>query len=551
MRIQAVFRFTYLMAQFVIVLTVFATSLMDAKLLLGGSPASPLKSTTDSTRFSSKATLPPKRKMVVLEFEIGIEIGSRAFQEKSAYGGNLEKAQASANSTIPNLDARYLHATGIKHTLGKVIIRTDPSKDPLRGKVTETGGGGKARQSLAAFKNYWNQNPQIVGKSHDLAAYHTYFAPSGLAYVKSVGSSQRYATVGGRGPTSWANGTLCHEFGHSWGLKHTNDSGLFYESAPRDKKGATSAGGESRPLSIMVGNSKNIGRLASDEAEVVMATRNAKHNFGVIYNPKPTKPFGKRDAVVCNGKAVVIDVVENDYDVNNDVLDVALLDTVSHQGGRISLSKATGPGGRNEIKYVPPQAGMASGEDFFHYTVFDSTGLTDFGAVYVRSNSINVDLTATEYHYDFGTEESPVEPKFTRVTPETEGDIRWGRPVYAADRGPSREVNKVNQDFVFGDKPVVLHHKISNGIWVVTLNMGDSDFGHDRMGIAVEGRRVNKNINSPKGQFSYVSGNGKTAAPREFRVEVKDGQLDLKFFDAGGEDPHWVVNRMSLVKETE
>lgn len=496
----------------------------------------------------SKATLPPRRVMEVLEYEVGVEVGSRAFFAKSAYDGDLKAAQAVVKTIVPNLDRRYLHSTGIKFKLGKVIIHTKADEDPLRDLVLTTGGGGTAPSSLHAFRDYWNKHPEIVGTSHDLACYHVMYPPSGLAYVKSVGTSQRYATVGGRGQTSWADGTLTHEFGHSWGLLHTNASGFFYESSPRVKGGATTAGGSSNPISIMVGDRRNIGRLASDEAMKVMATRKERRSHGSVVDPGPVKPFGMRDKVVLGDTSTVIDVIDNDYDVNNDVLDVKLLDTVSHQGGRISLSESTGPGGRNEIRYQLPKSGLPNADDFFHYTVFDTTGKSDFGAVYIQSSDLIVDLQAEQYQYDFGTKTSPVEPGYTRISPETSGDVTWKGKVNAADRGRSNGVNKINQDLVFSKDARRLRHLIANGVWRVTLNMGDQDFSHDQMGVRAEGRLITNRVDSAKGQFVYVSDDGGSTSAVTFDVKVTDKRLDLTFFDRGGSDPNWVATRMSLQK---
>ncbi|WP_346884000.1 Ig-like domain-containing protein, partial [uncultured Algibacter sp.] len=123
-----------------------------------------------------------------------------------------------------------------------------------------------------------------------------------------------------------------------------------------------------------------------------------------------------------------------------DVLDVRLLDAVSQKGGTISLSSGTGPGGRNELRYTPP--GGFTGSDFFHYTVFDTTGRTDFGAVYiVPSRTITVDLNATTYNYDLGTPLSPVQSGWQAITEKTNGDISWSRSVRSADRGSKSGVN--------------------------------------------------------------------------------------------------------------
>jgi len=332
----------------------------------------------DKSRASSKATLRPSRKMDVLEFEVGVEIGSRAFH--GAYKGDMEYCMSIAAGLVKNLDRRFLHSAGVKHRLGTVVVRHDEKTDPLREDIKDF-----ALESIVAFRDYWNSNAREVGDTHDLAAYHVYSPPSGRAYVNSVGGANRYAISCGRGATSWADGTIAHEFGHSWNLKHNNDSGLFYEARPRHGHGASFTGGNQWHVSIMNGKGEhNIGRLSTEEAQVVLKAKDAKRAFGdLVKEPEQIGPFGVYDRVTANGgESVTVDVIANDYDSNNDVLDVQVMDTVSHQGGKITLSQGTGPGGRSELIYTPPTAIV--GEDFFHYRVFDSTGRSDWGAVYVK-----------------------------------------------------------------------------------------------------------------------------------------------------------------------
>lgn len=500
----------------------------------------------------STATLPPTRVVQVREFEVGVEIGSRAFFASSAYNGNLATAQASAASIATNMDARYLHGAGIKHTVGTVIIRTNAATDPLRDSVTATGAASGANSSLSAFRNYWNNNPGEVGTTHDLAIYHVLSAPSGLAYVNSVGTSSRYATSGGNGATSWANGTAVHELGHSWSLGHVpgSPSSSYYESKPRNNNGSNSSGGSDVFVSVMHGGgSHNIGRLSSGEANQVYNKGVEKATFGTPYTPGPVKPFGRVDSALASGSAITIDVIANDYDSNNDVLDVRLLDTVSQQGGAISLSMGTGPGGRNQIVYTPSVG--ANGTDFFHYTVFDTTGRTDWGAVYVENESaIVIDTDQTKFDYDFGTSTSPVLGSQTvdwqRISPNTFGDINWSTNVSATDRGGNVGANDANRDFVTASSAATLEHKLANGVWSVVLNMGDATTARDNMAIWAEGELITNNISSPAGQFSYVSSSGASPTPTSFNVTVIDGSLSLTFDDLGGADPSWVINRMTL-----
>ncbi len=500
---------------------------------------------------SSGATLPPSRVMDVLEYEIGVEIGSRAFNSDT-YNSNMSTAMASAQSTANNLDRRYLSGAGIKHTVGTVIIRTDNATDPLRNRVTATGGANNAGSSLAAFRDYWNSNPDEVGDTHDLAVYHVRSNPSGLAYVNSVGSGNRYATSGGNAATSWADGTLVHEFGHSWNLRHNNvgpiseydyESGneppsQFYEAKPR--KGSGSLLETHTYISVMNGRgARNIGRLSTDEANTVYNIRNGKRRFGtLVADPGQQKPFGHRDVVSSIGDPITIDVIANDYDVNNDVLELQLRDTTSEKGGIITLSEGTGPGGRNEIIYTPP---ASNGTDFFHYTVCDSSGLTDWGAVYVINRGpvvVDIDTALEEYNYDFGPQGAPIKNGWVGIPPNVEGDIFWsGGGIDGINRGSQASVNEINQDFVSSNGSRTLSHKIANGIWRVTLTLGDFNNPIDQVRVSAEDEKVvEAGINRAAAEFKNVV----------FNVAVADGQLDLHFSDEGGSSANWALNRMSI-----
>lgn len=489
----------------------------------------------------STATLPPTRVMNVYEFEVGVDVGTNALQNNYGGGTTAQKvatAMAEVQKIPGNLDARYLHSTGIKHRLGTIIIRTDG--DPF------TVNNGNDSSGLSAFRSYWNNNPGIVGNTHDLAVFHVRASPSGLAFVGTAGTSSGYALSASNGPSSWADGTLVHEFGHSWNLPHVNDGrniGMFYENRPRDNNGSSSAGGRNDFISPMDGRgAHNIGRFATDEALRVIARRNIRLGAGDLINdPGEVKPFGHRDSLQVGTDPVTVDVIANDYDVNNDVLDLELLDTVSLLGGTIALSQGTGPGGRNELIYTPP-AGGADG-DFFHYTVVDSTGRSDFGAVHVTSAVIGVDTALDFYSYDPGTSDSPVfnnpnaNPPIQaiRLTPQTAGDVSWSGSVTAIDRG-SDAGNAYNRDFITGTSPVTWSHKIENGRWRVTVNMTDADRNLDNMYVNGEGQPGLTDLDRPIGSNQTVS----------FDVDVLDGELNLEFGDADTVNPLWAVNRINL-----
>ncbi|TGV01687.1 T9SS type A sorting domain-containing protein [Flavivirga rizhaonensis] len=486
------------------------------------------------------ATLPPTTIMDVLEYEIGVEIGSRSFFAE-AYNEDLSVAQASAQSIIGNLNRRYLHGSGVKFTLGTVIIRTNISTDPLRDLVTGTGTSSTASSSLAAFKDYWNNNPGEVGTTHDVAVYHVKSAPSGLAYVNKVATPFKYGTMGGNGATSWANGTAVHEVGHIFNLRHTNSSGLFYENRPRVNSGATTAGGRDYWISVMHGSgNRNIGRFSTTEAQVVRQVLNNKRSAGdLVSNPSQIRPFGVYDEYdLPSNNPITIDVIANDYDVNNDVLDVRILDQVSNLGGTISLSAGTGPGGRNEIIYTPPASGLI-GKDFFHYTVFDTSGGTDFGAVYVGSEASLFDENSDQFRFDLGTRTSIVWSDYDRVHGDTSNSLYgWTDTTNIGDRdrGSDSGTNNLNRDLCLSSQPGTFETKLRNGKWRVLITFGDRSYSHDNIFVKAEGVDRLENINSTAGAYFNEI----------FEVDVTDGKLSLEFSDRGGSDAYWTATRIIL-----
>ncbi len=495
---------------------------------------------------NSTATLRPSRRMEVLEFEIGVEIGSRSFLSNTAYKGNLSTAQASAQSIIGNLNSRFSRATGVRFKLGTVIIRTSANTDPLRNSVTSTGGANNSTESLRAFGDYWNNNPGVVGNTHDLAVYHVASRPSGLAWLNGVGNTRnRYATMGGNGPTSWASGTAAHEVGHLFGLRHVNRNDFFYEARPRNNSGVNTTGGRNSFISIMDGRGEhNIGRMATTEAQTVINGLNSKRSVATrINNAGNINPFGVYDEfdISTSQSSIVIDVVKNDYDANNDVLDVRLLDRKSFKGGNITLSRGTGPGGRNELRYTPPSSNF-SGRDFFHYTVFDTGGKTDFGAVYITQTQ-GFNRNSNETTFDFGTSSSPVFNNAIRVTnTANNNDFKWTNTsgLRSVDRGGDSGVNALNRDFVFSSQPRTFEVNLRNGVWEALITFGDKNFAHDRMSVRTQGESRTRvtNLNTNARQFLN----------RKFEVEVRNGKLAIEFFDNGGSDANWVINRLKITR---
>lgn len=154
-----------------------------------------------------------------------------------------------------------------------------------------------------------------------------------------------------------------------------------------------------------------------------------------------------------------------------------------------------------------------------------------------------VDLNANEYDYDLGRPTSPVQVGWTPLTPITNGDISWDRPVDDGDRPGASGfgVNLINRDYVQSEERATLRHKLRNGVWRVHLNLGDPERDRDDMRVWAEGQVLAADVDSDASaqdasRFPAVIG----------EVEVRDGELTLEFDDLGGADPAWAATRLSL-----
>lgn len=164
----------------------------------------------------------------------------------------------------------------------------------------------------------------------------------------------------------------------------------------------------------------------------------------------------------------------------------------------------------------------------------------------------SVDLSKTSYNYDFGTPSSPVQGGWTRVAPNTRGDIFWtGSALDSRDRGVIGGVNAINRDFVFSRGASTFNHKIANGVWTVTLNMGDPSFDNANMTVRAEGEMINNDIDPKAKQFVYVSRQAASTTPQTFDVTVRDGQLNIEFSDRDASNKVSIVNRLSLRKKSD
>lgn len=156
--------------------------------------------------------------------------------------------------------------------------------------------------------------------------------------------------------------------------------------------------------------------------------------------------------------------------------------------------------------------------------------------VWAPNSSIRTDSSTTSFDFDLGTPDSPVLAGSTRVSHQSNGDVSWTGFVESTDRGPNASTDDSTRDFVTGKTPASLNIKVSNGIWDVTVELGDSTEARDNMMVWAEGEIVTTDTDTATGETKTIS----------YQVIVTDGELNLQFDQNGGNGNGWAATKVSL-----
>jgi fibronectin type 3 domain-containing protein len=156
-----------------------------------------------------------------------------------------------------------------------------------------------------------------------------------------------------------------------------------------------------------------------------------------------------------------------------------------------------------------------------------------------RSLGAGPELGADEIaprRFDFGTDASPVESGFSRVTATI---TTSASPLYgwSAGKVSARSRNAgtaLTRDFHFATN-ATFSVTVPAGVYDLKLLLGDTGYAHDLMEISIEGV-LQDTVSTTAGQV----------VQRTFRAVVLDGRLDVQLKDAGGSDPNAVINALEV-----
>jgi hypothetical protein len=282
--------------------------------------------------------------------QIAFDVDYQYYLLKGASIRNCVDAVEAIMNEVDFYYARDLRAT---YEITHIIVRTSQFYFP-------TGGGNL----LDLFRTEWNTNQShIVRDMAHLMTDKDNIDYGGLAYVGAMCNQWAY------GWSLDSTNIVGHELGHNWGAGHCHDLA---------------------PCNNMCGGCFYI---APNTKEIMSAYRDSLtclDDAGPY--PDPLPPYAHPEQITLTRDELAVlagetfDVLGNDHDGNLDPLAIDAFDAASEQGGTITLSPGSGPGGRDELIYEPPGF-VFPGADRFTYTVGDGTGLDQQGSVTIDTQA--------------------------------------------------------------------------------------------------------------------------------------------------------------------
>lgn len=300
------------------------------------------------------------------------------------FGGNTSAASGYIGTLASALTAIYQRDVQVR--VAAIYSRLwQTAADPWSATSTST--------QLEEFEAYWALNMGSV--SRDIAHFLSGRGlGGGVAYLPGLCNGSPYgvsANLGGFFPTpladnngqNWDIYVVSHELGHNFGAPHTHNYAPPLDgcgSSPQDCTAANQdAGTIMSYCHLCAGGVQNI-KLQFHPGNIA-TIENHLSTVGCQYTGPARPPIAFLDrATAVSTVPAEIDVLANEIEFNCEALTIEFPQSTTANGASLSVSAGTGPGGRDQVRYLQPNAAY-SGNDTFVYTVRDASGQTAFAAV--------------------------------------------------------------------------------------------------------------------------------------------------------------------------
>ncbi|MFM7053080.1 MAG: M12 family metallo-peptidase [Planctomycetota bacterium] len=301
------------------------------------------------------------------------------------FGGDVEAASGYIGTLASALTSIYARDLNARLSVSYVRL-WETADDPW----TQGGTAGQ----LGQFVTHWSQSMQSVPR--DLAHFLSGRAlGGGIAYLPGLCGAAPFglsANLGGFFPTplldnngqNWDLYVVAHEIGHNFGAPHTHSYSPPLDGCGSSPPDCTAAELDEGTIMsychLCAGGVQNIqlrfhpGNIATMQAHLA--------SVPCDYTGPARPPIAVADAAeATNASSATIDVLANEIEFNCEDIAIDLFDATTPNGGTVSRSVGTGPGGRDRLVYTNGTAFL--GTDSFSYMVRDASGQTAFADVLV------------------------------------------------------------------------------------------------------------------------------------------------------------------------
>ncbi|MFM7053079.1 MAG: M12 family metallo-peptidase [Planctomycetota bacterium] len=292
---------------------------------------------------------------------------------------------------------------------------------------------------LSQFITHWGQFMQSVPRelAHFLSGRPL---GGGIAYLPGLCDGYPYglsANLAGFFPTplvdnsgqNWDIIVVAHEIGHNFGAPHTHNYSPPIDGCGLSPADCTVANQDNGTIMsychLCTGGVQNIklvfhpGNIATMESHLAAIPCN--------YTGPARAPVVIADtAQASTGTPVTIDVLANDLPFNCEGVIIELFSAASANGGVVTRSVGTGPGGRDQLTYTISNA--FGGADTFTYRIKDTSNQYTTGTVTVNVTALRIPENpvnpSTQLDAAYFVLNSPtVLPNYATLTPYLTGQV--------------------------------------------------------------------------------------------------------------------------------
>lgn len=304
-----------------------------------------------------------------------VAIDSDFEYSSSLFGGDIEASAAYAVTLMGAVSEIYTRDLNVRLVVPFVRV-WDADVDPY------SGG------DLDLFRNEWNANMGHVNRelAHKLSGAYG----GGVAWVSVLcHNSYGYGLSGVNGSFpyplrdhdggNWDLMVVAHELGHNFGTLHTHDGyDPVIDNCGNGDCSQAYGGTIMSYCHTCSGGMNNI--VISFHPRVIDHVSAYLNGACDLTGDSRVYVYSDRAAAI-EDTPETIDVLANDLGLNCHELSLDSVSPVSLRGGTATISEGTGPGGRDEILYTPPQGYV--GDDRLFYTARNSSGAQNEADVFV------------------------------------------------------------------------------------------------------------------------------------------------------------------------